>query len=206
MGLIRDLIHGAREQVKETIRPQKTAQEATPQEAAPSKPQHHAHHEHVHQNENVEKHDVEKNVGVATPVEKDVDDEAAAKKKAKREKMFKIFTIYGFITSIIALAQAISTKQSDPLILANIILTFGAAVLNFSIYIYRKRVNGDIPKAILIPFVLLIFLANLAGIGVCIALLVQNGASYSWILTLLFHVLPVVLIPYLVCQAMGNKK
>ena len=197
MGLVSDLIYVAGENVKETLRPQKT--EAKPNDEARLRP-----HD-ANQNADIEKQDVpqpaEKDIGVpAQPVENE-EDEAATKKRVQRERIFKIVTIYGFITSIIALAQAVKTKQSDPLILSNIILTFGAAVLNFLLYM-----SEETPKAVLIAFVSLIFVANLAGIGVCIALLVRDGASYSWILTLVFHVIPVVLIPYLACEAMGKKK
>ena len=71
----------------------------------------------------------------ATPAVVGNDQSEAERKKERWEKIFKIVVIYGFITSAIALAQAISQKESDSLIITNVVLTFAASVLNFGTFL-----------------------------------------------------------------------
>ena len=205
MGLIRDAIKNIREGIHENIKPTKT--DEPKQDNHPVKVDSHEIETkgQTHHAEKVDHHhhqDVESK-GQTSTVEAVPELDEEQKKQAKKFKRMKIIAIYGLISSIIALANAIDTQEKNGLIVANIVVTFVSALLIFSEYFYLKKTGQEMSLNSRYRIHFLVLLLNLAGVAICIALLVTLGAQYGYIVTLIFHVLIVLLNVYFFCK--GNK-
>ena len=149
-------------------------------------------------NNNNNNNDIEKSTSSAVePADTNNDEIETAREK--RSCTLSLLTTFGLLTSFAAIGQAVSSKQSDGLIISNIVLTFVGAVSGFTRANCRRKGQDFSLRERLFGVCIVIF-CNLGGIGVCIALLVRDGVSFSWILTLIFHVLITIAVAYFMCK------
>ena len=198
------IIHGIRDALKELRKdpeppqtnhyttPPEQPHHETPQQSHQTPQQPHQAPQQPHQpHQQVVYDDYEKGEVPMATVAVNTNDEEKVKKTKKRLKIITIIALWGFISSAVAIGNLATSGESNGLKVANIILTFVSSLFLLPWVFYLRKTFFQPERVWVILNSIIQSILNIGGVIVCIWLLVLEGASSSWITTLIFHFLNV---------------